>query len=187
MKSKASKGADPGISDEAVQAKTGKNWAEWFALLDAADAMKLSHKEIAAYVHDVLHCPPWWSQMVTVGYERVRGLRDKHEAADGYQMSASKTVPVPVESLYQAWDDPRARKRWLPGAKFTVRKATPNKSLRITWGDGVGSVEVLFYAKGPDKSQVSVEHRKLADADAVAQMKAYWGQALERLKEMLSP
>jgi cephalosporin hydroxylase len=37
------------MSDIAVQAKTGKNWQQWFAILDRADTMKMSHKEMAAY------------------------------------------------------------------------------------------------------------------------------------------
>ncbi len=39
-------------SDEAVKAKTGKVWAEWFKILDKAGARKWPHKEIAEYLHD---------------------------------------------------------------------------------------------------------------------------------------
>ena len=37
----------PGIGDEAVRAKTGRDWAEWLAVLDAAGAAKMTHKEIS--------------------------------------------------------------------------------------------------------------------------------------------
>jgi hypothetical protein len=40
-------------------------------------------------------------------------------------------------------------------------------------------------AKGPGKSQVAVEHRKLGRVDAVAKTKEYWKAALERLKVLL--
>jgi hypothetical protein len=46
-------------------------------------------------------------------------------------------------------------------------------------------VEALFYAKDTRKSQVSVQHSKLADADEAARMQAYWGERLEKLKELL--
>ena len=36
----------PRMSDEAVKAKTGKTWKEWFAILDQAGAIKLTHQEI---------------------------------------------------------------------------------------------------------------------------------------------
>jgi hypothetical protein len=66
---------------------------------------------------------------------------------------------------------------------FVVRKATRNKSLRITWVDGQTSVEVLFYAKGKSKSQVVVQHSQLSDAKAAERMKGYWSEQLARLQE----
>ena len=41
----------PRMSDAAVKGKTGKSWAEWFALLDKAGAKKLDHKTIVAFLH----------------------------------------------------------------------------------------------------------------------------------------
>ncbi|MCJ7519417.1 MAG: DUF4287 domain-containing protein [Anaerolineaceae bacterium] len=32
------------ISSDAVKAKTGKSWDEWFALMDASGFAKMSHK-----------------------------------------------------------------------------------------------------------------------------------------------
>jgi uncharacterized protein YndB with AHSA1/START domain len=175
-----------GISSEAVCAKTGKGWAEWFAVLDKTGAAKWPHKEIAIHLHDRCACPDWWSQMVTVGYEQARGLRVKHQTASGFSASGSKTVNVPVAKLFAAWIDAKTRGKWLPDAtKMTIRTATKNKSLRITWSDGKSSVEVQFYAKGTAKSQVTIERRKLANAKAVAQVKAYWSAALSKLKAML--
>jgi len=46
-------------SDEAVKAKTGKVWAEWFRILDKAGAKKWPHKEIAAYLHDKQNVSAW--------------------------------------------------------------------------------------------------------------------------------
>lgn len=174
-----------GISSSAVQARTGKTWAEWFAILDKAGAAKWGHKEIVAYLSQKHGVPDWWQQMVTVAYEQARGVREKHETPSGYQMGASKTIAVPVSTLYKAWNDKALRARWLPDPNFTVRKATPSKSMRITWVDGKTHVDVDFYAKDDRKSQVSLSHTKLANAREVARMKAYWSQALEKLKEMV--
>ena len=174
-----------GVSDAAVRAKTGKTWAEWFAVLDKAGADQWPHKQIAAHLHDALGCPAWWSQMVAVGYEQERGLRQKHERPDGYQVSRSKTLAVAASAAFKAWEDKRQRKRWLADADFTVRKATADKSLRLTWGDGTTTVEVMIYPKGEGKCQVTVQHNKLADAAAGERMKAYWGEQLDRLKEVL--
>jgi hypothetical protein len=170
------------IGDEALQEKTGKDWAEWLAILDKAGAAKMSHKEIASYLSKEQSCPSWWCQMVAVGYEQERGLRDKHQKPDGYSVSASKTVAVPVAQLFEAWTDEEIRKRWLPKAKLQIRKAMSPKSLRISWGDGETSVSVNFYPKGSEKSQVALEHDKLPDPEALSSTKTYWGEALERLK-----
>jgi uncharacterized protein YndB with AHSA1/START domain len=124
--------------------------------------------------------------MVTVGYERIRGLRAIGQRRDGgYEASRSKTVPVPVTRLYRAFRDARIRAKWLPGVALTVRKARPNKSVRITWDDGT-SVEVWLIPKGNKKASATVAHRRLttkADAD---RRKAYWGERLEALAQVLT-
>ncbi len=122
-----------GISDDTVEAKTGKTWPQWLAVLDKAGARKMNHKEIVAHLSE--HHPEvggWWTQMVTVGYEQARGLREKHQKPEGYEISSSKTVAVPIESLYRAWEDPKIRGRWLKEKTLVIRKATPSKSMRIT-------------------------------------------------------
>jgi uncharacterized protein YndB with AHSA1/START domain len=177
--------ARPRMSDEAVRAKTGKTWAEWFALLDAAGAAKMSHREIVAYLHNEHGVGPWWQQMVTVTYEQARGLRAKHETPSGYQISRSKTLAVPAGKAFAAWKDRRTRARWLKDADLVIRTSTPDKSLRITWGDGKTSLEVNLYPKGEDRCQVSVQHNKLADAEAAERMKAYWADALDALQKVL--
>jgi hypothetical protein len=174
-----------GIGNDAVLEKTGKGWPEWFAILDRAGAAKMSHKEIATYLSDEQKCPPWWGQMITVGYEQERGLREKHQKPDGFSASASKTVAVPVTQLFEAWTDEKIRKRWLPKAAFTIRKATAPKSLRITPEDGKTNLSVMFYPKGEGKSQVAIEHDKLPAREDVERVKAYWGEALDRLKAVL--
>lgn len=174
-----------GISSDAVRAKTGKSWDEWFAILDKAGAAKWPHKEIAQFLHSK-KCGDWWSQMVTVGYEQARGLRVKHQTADGFSASGSKTVNVPVAKLFQAWTDIKTRAKWLPdSAAVTIKSSTENKSMRLIWTDGESSVVVMFYPKGPDKSQVTIERRKLKNAKEVKQVKDYWGAALESLKALL--
>jgi len=185
VQSTAKRSKTAGISDEAVKAKTGKTWAQWCALLDKAGAKKMTHKDIAGMVGEKFGVGPWWRQMVTVGYEQARGMRVAHETPRGFQISVSKTVRAPIDVLYKAWKDARARSRWLPEKDPTVRKATATKSMRMTWGDGKTSVEVNFYAKGDLKSQVTVQHNKLSREADVARMKRFWSAALGKLKTSL--
>ena len=174
-----------GVSDAAVLAKTGKSWSEWFAILDAADATKMTHAEIAAYLHEQHRVSPWWSQTITVGYEQERGLREKHETPDGFQVSVSRTIGVPVRTLFYAWHDDGMRARWLPEQEITVRKAVTDKSMRLAWGTGRSPVDVRFYAKGASKSQVVVLHSKLPSADEVTRLRDFWSGSLDRLRDLL--
>jgi len=172
-----------GIASAAVLKRTGKGWNQWFALLDRAGAKKWNHAKIAAHLYEKCKCPGWWNQMVAVGYEQARGLREKHERPEGYSISVSRTVGASLSKLYRAWATPAARKAWLQETKpITVRKATANKSMRVTWCDQKTSLEVNFYAKGMGKSQVVVQHSKLPDAKAGESMKRYWGKTLDGLR-----
>jgi uncharacterized protein YndB with AHSA1/START domain len=179
--------ADPKrMSDEAVRAKTGRTWPEWFAILDAAGAQQMNHKEIVAFLHNEHGVGPWWQQMVTVTYEQARGMRARHQMPDGYQVGATKTIAAPAAALYQACVDPDQRQRWLPDAPLAISKATPGKSIRGAWGDERSRVDVQLYPKGESKTQVTIQHNKLADAESGDRMKAYWAEALERLRALAS-
>jgi hypothetical protein len=63
------------ISDEAVRARTGKRWSEWFTILDRFKVEEDGHKLAAKYLHEKYKLSPWWSQAVTIHYEWERGLR----------------------------------------------------------------------------------------------------------------
>jgi uncharacterized protein YndB with AHSA1/START domain len=177
---------EPSMSDEAVEAKTGRAWAEWFAILDAAGAQQMSHKQIVALLSEGYGVGAWWQQMVTVTYEQARGLRGKHEMPSGYQISRSKTLDAPLEKVFVAWAEESQRSRWLAEPNLTLRKATPGKNARFTWVDGQSAVEARFTPKGADRTQVSVQHDKLADAAQAEKMKAYWSEALENLERWLA-
>jgi uncharacterized protein YndB with AHSA1/START domain len=174
----------PRMSDEAVESKTGKTWSRWFKHLDAAGGKKMTHQEIAAHLSDKHNVRPWWTQMIAVTYEQARGLREVHEKPEGYEISVSRTIAAPIGKAYKAWVDEKTRKKWLP-SNLTIRKATTNKTLRITWEDGKTSVAAAFTAKGDGKTQVVAQHSKLSDAKAAAKMKKFWAEAFDRLKKSI--
>lgn len=183
--SPTTKSQKPRMSDDAVQAKTGKNWSQWFAILDKAGAEDMSHQEIVKLLNSKYDVGPWWQQMVTVTYEQARGLRQKHEKPSGYEISVSRTVNAPLASVYKKVAGEKSRSLWLSEDVVTIKKSTPNKSMRMTWKDGKSSLQISFLGKGDGKSQVVVQHSKLPDAKAAAKMKSYWGKALDRLREVV--
>ena len=176
-----------GVGSDAVRRATGRAWDEWLKVLDRAGAKTMPHKEIALMLSRKFAVPDWWSQMVTVGYEQARGLRAVNQKADGFAASASKTVGAAVDRLYEAWNDPAVRSRWLIDAPVEVRRSTDGKSMRMTWTVDDSRVNVGFYAKGAGKSTVQVDHGKLKSTAEVLKQKAFWKDALERLGALLGP
>jgi hypothetical protein len=173
------------MSDESVKERTGKVWAEWFKILDRAGAKKWPHKEIAMYLHKEKKVGEWWCQMVAVGYEHERGLREKFQNCAGeFSANASRTLAAPLTRIFNSWTDEKLRGRWLPGAKMVITSATPGKSLRAKW-DMTGRLSVYFYSKGAGKTQLAVDHMKLASSKESLKMKSYWSNALDRLEKML--
>jgi hypothetical protein len=175
-----------GMSDDAIKAKTGRTWVRWVGALDHVGADKLAHRDIAALVSQQLEIGAWWAQAVTVGYERIKGLRARGQRRDGsYEANKSRTYNVPVATLFAAWANTRTRRRWLDGGIGRVRTSTRERSMRLDGRDGT-IVSVGFTAKGPGKSAVAVEHSKLRDAESARAVKQYWSERLDALGTLLA-
>ena len=178
--------AEPGVSDAAVQRATGRNWDEWFALLDAWDGTAHNHAEIARHAHETYGIDGWWAQSVTVGYERARGMRALHERPDGFSVNASKTFPVPVERLFAAFVDQDERERWLEGVELRSRTSQPPRSARFDVLPGDTRLAITFVAKGSEKSSAQLQMERLPSAEEVARWKALWKEQLARLADFLT-
>ena len=182
-----------GIGTDAVQKATGFGWDHWLSVLDSFDVKANGHKAAAEFLSREHKLGDWWSQMIVVGYEQARGLRQKHQKTDGFSVSVSRTIEVGAARVFEAWSDELVRSRWLAGAWITIRRATAPKSLRLTWNAGEGlpaepratSVEVSIYAKGDARCQVAVQHNRLPSAADVERMRAFWTRAIEALRALL--
>lgn len=173
-----------GMSDAALKAKTGCTWERWVWALDRARAYEWPHRDIARHVKEKYKVGDWWCQTVTVGYERIKGLRVVGQRRDGrFEVGRSKTVALPLSRLYRAFSQKRLRERWLPGVDLTIRSATREKYMRLNWPDGT-SVELVFAGKGRGKSQVQVQHNRLPDQAAAKRAKEFWGERLEALSAL---
>lgn len=115
--------ADPGVSDDAMRRATGKDWDDWFRILDARGSEGFSHTATAAWVATEHGIDGWWAQQVTVGYERVRGLRRRHQTSDGFEVSVSKTLRVDVHRLWTMFADDESRSAWQVPAVLRKRTA----------------------------------------------------------------
>lgn len=171
--------------DDALRAATGKGWNEWLALLDAAGAATkgLDHQRVWDLAMQSLpETAGWWGQMVSVGYERARGLREKHESCNGeFQATSSKTFPVPLFAAFAAWADASIRGEWLDAPDLSFTKLNAGRNIRARWPDG-SLLDIRFNATGPDRCQIVVDTMKLNDGEAVQQAKAFWQAQFERLQ-----
>jgi hypothetical protein len=159
-------------SDERIRERTGRGWEEWFDLLDTWG--ELTHREIARRIAAELGIDPlaWNAQAITMSYERTRGGRLAGQREDGFAVTATKTLPVPVEQLFDAF---------LAQGELRERTSTRPKSARFDWAGGESRVNATFVAKGEASSTVSVEHRRLAGPDEAERMKAFWRERLSSL------
>jgi hypothetical protein len=174
-----------GMSDAAVKAKTGCDWARWVWALDRLGADGMAHREIARLVHEKYKIPGWWSQMVTVGYERIRGLRQVGQRRSGeYEAGKTRTVAAPVRTVFRAFKTARTRVQWLP-EPVTIRTARQDKTVRLGWEDGT-VVAVYLVKKGAAKTVVAIQHLKLASKARATELKAFWGERLGALQEVVT-
>lgn len=171
-------------SNEKMAAATGHGWEHWLAILDRWGARQRKHGEIAAYLMDEQGVPGWWTQCITNGYERTRGMRRKHQQADGFTIYASKTVGVPLETLFSAFVDEKARAGWLTAGSMSLRSSQPGKVARFDLADGT-RVSVTFEAKGAAKATAHVAHERLPQPDAAEAAKASWKERLAVLSSFL--
>lgn len=79
-----------GRSDAILKEKTGCGWERWVKALDQAKAYTWSHPEIAKHVREKYTVPSWWAQTVTVGYERIKGLRAVGQRRDASPLAAGR-------------------------------------------------------------------------------------------------
>jgi hypothetical protein len=168
------------MSDATVKAKTGKDWAGWFGALDEAGAARLDHGAIAEILSDKHGIPGWWCQMVTVEYERARGLRVRHETTSGFSVGISKTIATTLPDLYEATANAAKRNKWFPEGAFELSSQTKDKYFRGSWNKNA-RLEIGFYAKGAGKAQIAVQLNKLAKKADVEVQRSAWKKALAKL------
>ena len=163
-----------GVGDEAVRGATGKDRAEWYALLDEADAATWPHAKIAEWLVTEHGVDGWWSQGLAVGFEQARGIREPGQRQDGrFEASVSRTVGLsPADALRTlaalvteeleteplalnvTAKHPTARFP-LDGGEFVLASASPvgdgRSSIGLTWGrmpDGSRVAEVKTRMRG---------------------------------------
>ena len=191
---KTTKGA---ISGASVLKKTGKDLAHWFAVLDEFGAVEKGHTASARHLYEAHGVDGWYAQGITVSYERERGVRGVNQRCDGaWEVSVSKTIPATTAQLVKAFTDARKRGAWIseadPKLANALSKGVADKKSKgfVVRPDGLARfryrwdgtiVQLYAYPKPGGKMALTVQHTKLADADAVERHRGQWRTAFNLL------
>ena len=175
-----------GVSEDALVERTGRPLAAWFEALDAWPATDRSHTEIARWLVQEHGIDGWWSQTVTVAFERARGRRVLHQTAAGFSVGATRTVAAGADQVRGMFTDPRERARWLPDAPIEVHAAYRGRRGRFDWMAPPSKVWLDLVPKDDGRTTVTVTHEQLPDGAAAASMKQLWRDALGRLRDVLA-
>jgi uncharacterized protein YndB with AHSA1/START domain len=153
-------------------------------MLDAWGAGGRPYREIADWLTIEHGLSNWWAQKLIVEYEQARGLRDAGIRRDGtFEVGASKTIDAGPEEVLDAFDSPDARERWLPVALHQTERSSGR--VRLAWTDGHSRVTVSLSAASGRKTLVAIQHDRLRDGKAAAEMRAFWRERLTTLKDLL--
>ncbi|WP_084102793.1 hypothetical protein [Demequina sp. NBRC 110051] len=178
--------SDPEIADTSLVEATGRGWDAWVAIIDAGPAAGKDHTAIADWVKaetDIVSW--WWAQAVTVGYERITGLRLPGQMKDGtFTVSRTRTLSVDVPSAREVFED-EARLAASTLGLTLARSSKPGvKTPRFLAADAtLTPLGHVTFTADPSKSgaKLTVTHEKLPTAQAAEAWKAYWAEWISRL------
>jgi hypothetical protein len=139
--------------------------------------------------------------MITVAYERERGLRAPNQSSAGdFQVNVSKVVPAPMAEVVDAFRSARRRAQWLKAADASLGRAldaalsgpqarevkvrdSALAGLRYPWDKG--RVEIYVVGKPNGRTSVVASMTKLEGPEEVEERRAQWRAALQGLREYL--
>lgn len=172
--------SEPDLSDDTIKQATGRGWDEWRDLLDAWPGRSDGHTAIAGHVHDEYGVDGWWSQAVTVGYERIAGLRLPYQQPDGtFSAGKSRTVSADPELLRTMLIDDEGRSDLFPGFETELRSRPTSKVLRVAIGPGTAQFAIDPQPGG--RVKVAIQHEHLPSPAEVDNWKSYWSDWLEAI------
>ncbi len=174
------------VADESMIRATGRSHAEWFALLDGWGAMEHTHTQIARWLSETQGTPGWWTQNITVSYERARGLRKPGQMADGFSVSVTRTVDLDPATALEAFTNALIRERWLPDAPMRQRPTRAANTARFDWAEPASRIVVVVLPKDATRSTISVSHEQLPDAAAADRFKTAWRGWLGSLRTVMA-
>jgi hypothetical protein len=174
--------AEPEHSEDVIRDATGRGWDEWCDVIDAWSGHTDGHTAIATYVREDLGIEGWWAQSVTLGYERITGVRVRHQRSDGtFSANKTKTVTIDRDALRAMLLDDADRADLFPGFETELRSKPTSKVPRIAIGPGIALISIEPRPDG--RTTIAIAHERLPSAEEVDRWKDYWAGWLAALDE----
>lgn len=174
--------AEPETSDEAVREATGRVWDEWCDIIETGPGRDSEHHEIASWLEEEHGVEGWWAQTITVGFERIAGLRLPHQQPDGtFSAGKTRTVDIDAGALRGMLFDDADRRDLFPGLDTELRSRPTSKVPRIAIGPGTAQIAIDELDDG--RVRISVTHEKLRALEDVDEWKSYWSDWLDAIEE----
>ena len=192
-------GATGSVSDAKCIERTGHGLKHWYGVLDAFDAATVGHTASARHLRDDHKVSPWYSQGITVAYERERGLRAVNQNCQGhFEVSVSRTLSATLQQAQSAMSRAANRKRWMlaagPAAERLVSDglkagkgrftSKPGKAV-LRWRQPSGHYELELSAMPDGRSRMVVRCTRLPQHSDVAVNRKEWRQFADALRDHL--
>lgn len=193
--------ADYSVDDASCKHATGKTFPEWFAELDAMDALKLGRRDsiqkMYAQKPDI-----WWNTTIFVEYEKHKGVTKKDGMPEGYTICVTKSINAPVDKVYRIWNERLAE--WFEdgatqtlsdggtlqcagGTKATFSRIRENKDLRMTWEHPGCTAPMTLDVQFQDnkgKTLMNAMTSRVQTRGETDGLREAWSAALSRLKAL---
>lgn len=194
-RSAPSKGA---VSEAKCVEKTGHGYDHWFSVLDRFGAQRKGHTAAARHLRDDHEVSPWYSQGITVAYERARGLREVNQVCGGtFEVSVSRVLPASVDDVVAALSRKAKRERWLEDADDHVAEALTaaiaskrirrNGDVATFQFDGPdGRIDLRVTSKDDGRSTLVARTLGMQGKDLIEIARSRWKQSLDSLRSALT-
>lgn len=163
----------PEVPDESVREHTGRSWNDWCDVIDSSETAVEGHRAVARWLGDEQGLDGWWSQAVTIGWERITGRRVPGQLSDGtFAANKSRTMVGEAGALRALIVDDTSRSDLFHGTETELRSKPTTKVLRL--GMEVGIALVSIDDRGDGRVRVGVQHTGLRDIEARENWGDYW-------------